>query len=64
MPRFIRIQDGKVATEATGGRDEAVVLDSLGRLQLPAELLAEAGIGGRVEVTRRGEEIVIRRVGG
>ncbi|HWI60862.1 MAG TPA: ABC transporter ATP-binding protein [Symbiobacteriaceae bacterium] len=58
--RTVRIRDGKVATE-TIGDDEVVVLDSAGRLQIPGQLLAAAGIGTRAEVTLRDGDVVIRK---
>jgi len=72
--RYVLIRDGKVAQESVrrsavdGGvlalepeHDEQVVLDSAGRLQIPRELLAEAGITSRVKLELIDGKIQIRR---
>ncbi|GIW09377.1 MAG: hypothetical protein KatS3mg061_0434 [Dehalococcoidia bacterium] len=52
--RVIRIRDGRVSSEAVrGDREEFVVIDSLGRLQLPATLRDQYGLVGRARRCRR-----------
>ncbi len=58
--RVVRIRDGKVAAEQTAGTREMAVLDGVGRLQVPAPLLAATGIGRRAEIELRGREVVLR----
>lgn len=65
--RYVLIRDGKVAQEAVrqaGGEsthDEQVVMDSAGRLQIPAELLEQAGITRRAKVELIDGQILIRK---
>lgn len=60
VQRTVRIRDGKVATEVLQGKDETLVLDGAGRLQIPRPLLQGAGIGLRAEVILQGSELVVR----
>lgn len=74
VDRYIQIRDGKVATESvrrsytglsfadeesTETHDEFVVLDSAGRLQIPAGFRKKLGIDSRARITMRDGEIVI-----
>lgn len=75
VDRFIQIRDGKVATETvrrvqhnglgfaeveeTDTHDEYVVLDSAGRLQIPAAFRRTLGITSRARIALRDGEIVI-----
>ncbi len=67
VDRYVAIRDGKVAQEAvrTGGveevHEELVVLDGAGRLQIPRELLEQAGITGRARLEPDGDRIVVRK---
>ena len=61
VDRVINIRDGRTSTERRGGREELVVLDRVGRLQLPEQLVHELGLVGRVRIRREGERIVIER---
>jgi hypothetical protein len=61
VDRVIQIRDGRTSTERRWlERDEGVVADELvivdrvGRLQLPRHLLDELGFGNRVRVRREG----------
>lgn len=75
VDRFIQIRDGKVATESvrrslsglsfadeenTVTHDEYVVLDSAGRLQIPAGFRKKLGIASRARISLRDGEIVIQ----
>jgi ABC-type lipoprotein export system ATPase subunit len=58
--RVVRIRDGRVSSEAVrGDREEFVVIDSLGRLQLPATLRDQYGLVGRARVAAAGDHVGI-----
>ncbi len=58
--RVVRIRDGRVSSEAVqGSADEFVVVDSAGRLQLPAGLRDRYGLSGRVRVAAAGDHVGI-----
>jgi putative ABC transport system ATP-binding protein len=59
VDRVVRIRDGRTSTERRAARDELVVLDRVGRLQLPEHLVSELGLRERVRVRRDGPRIVI-----
>lgn len=67
--RYVLIRDGRVAREALrrddGGdgpaHDELVVVDSAGRLQVPRELLEQAGLGDRARLAVDGRRIIIEQ---
>jgi ABC-type lipoprotein export system ATPase subunit len=75
--RVLTIRDGRCSSEAlrrvaappadqaepAATYEEYVVVDGSGRLQLPAALMAEAGVGGRVRVELSDEGLLIRPVG-
>jgi len=74
VDRFVQIRDGKVATETvrrapgavtawddgTETHDEYAVLDSAGRLQIPADYLKKLGITSRARIALTKDEIIIR----
>jgi ABC-type lipoprotein export system ATPase subunit len=60
VDRVVRIRDGRVSSEAVPGiRDEFVVIDSVGRLQLPAALREQYRLVGRARVAAAGDHIGI-----
>lgn len=60
VDRVVRIRDGRVSSEAVAGqRDEFVVVDSVGRLQLPASLRDQFGLVGRARVAAAGDHVGI-----
>lgn len=59
VDRVVKIRDGRTSTEKLASRDELVVLDRVGRMQLPEHLVKELGLRGRVRVRRDGGRIVI-----
>ncbi|MDQ2952623.1 MAG: ATP-binding cassette domain-containing protein [Chloroflexota bacterium] len=59
VDRVVNIRDGRTSTEKLAARDELVVLDRVGRMQLPEHLVKELGLRGRVRVRRAGGHIVI-----
>ena len=61
VDRVVKIRDGRTSTEKLAARDELVVLDRVGRLQLPEHLVSEVGLRGRVKVRREGDHLVIER---
>jgi peptide/nickel transport system ATP-binding protein len=67
--RAVAIRDGRASGEWAGGdgprpSGELAVVDSAGRLQLPAELRALAGIGRRARVELRGGALALAAVAG
>ena len=70
--RVVAIADGKTSTETVryhsfrsddpreGERDEASIVDSSGRVQIPREALDRAGIGERAHVEVEGGRVVLR----
>ena len=63
VDRVINIRDGRTSTERRSRREELAVLDRVGRLQLPEDMVHELGLVGRVRIRREGERIVIERAG-
>jgi peptide/nickel transport system ATP-binding protein len=63
--RVVAIRDGRTSTESVQvtGREELLVVDRVGRLQLGAEQRAQAGIGGRVRAELIEGGLLIRPVG-
>lgn len=60
VDRVVRIRDGRVSSEAVPGvADEFVVVDSAGRLQLPAALREQYGLTGRARVAAAGDHVGI-----
>lgn len=60
VDRVVQIRDGRVSSEAVAGqRDEFVVVDSVGRLQLPASLRDQFGLVGRARVAAAGDHVGI-----
>jgi ABC-type lipoprotein export system ATPase subunit len=56
--RTVRIRDGRVVEDRRGGRSALVVARG-GWMQLPPELLSEAGIGRRAQVRRTPDGVVV-----
>jgi len=48
--RIVRIADGRIATQGRQGQEELVAIDQRGMVQLPRDMLIEAGIGDHVRV--------------
>lgn len=46
--RVVRIADGRIATQSRRGKSEVVAIDNRGMVQLPRDMLIEAGIGDHV----------------
>jgi peptide/nickel transport system ATP-binding protein len=63
--RVVAIRDGRTSTESTmvAGREEFLVVDRVGRLQLGAEQRAQAGIGGRVRAELIADGLLLRPIG-
>jgi ABC-type lipoprotein export system ATPase subunit len=59
MDRAVQIRDGRLVEDRGPDGSGALVLGRGGWLRLPAELLAEAGIEGRVRVTPAGGGILV-----
>lgn len=48
--RIVRIADGRISTQGRKGQEELISVDQRGVVQLPRDLLIEAGIGDHVRV--------------
>ena len=48
--RIVRIADGRISTQGRKGKEELIAVDQRGMVQLPRDLLIEAGIGDHVRV--------------
>ena len=48
--RVVRIADGRIATQRRRGATEHVAVDNRGMVQLPRDMMIEAGIGDHVRV--------------
>jgi ABC-type lipoprotein export system ATPase subunit len=73
VDRVVTIRDGRSSLEAVrrehefvrpeeraeGTHEEFVVVDSVGRLQIPQALVDELGLGARVKVTRDGDHLSV-----
>jgi len=72
VDRVVAIRDGKVSTETIKAmtfkpqgpgeevpKDEYVVMDKTGRLQIPQEYIEKLGLGDRVRVSVEGTQVVI-----
>jgi ABC-type lipoprotein export system ATPase subunit len=60
--RSLRLRDGRVVGDRRGTGDGALVVGRGGWVQLPPELLREAGIGRRVRVRRGSDGLVVSPV--
>ncbi|MEN8113726.1 MAG: ABC transporter ATP-binding protein [Actinomycetota bacterium] len=58
--RVIRIADGRIATQGRKGQEELVAIDQRGMVQLPRDMLIEAGIGDHVRVKLVDEGILLQ----
>jgi ABC-type lipoprotein export system ATPase subunit len=64
VDRVVRIRDGRVSSEAVAGnREEFVVIDGAGRLQLPGSLRDQFGLAGRARVAAAGDHVGVWPVG-
>jgi ABC-type phosphate/phosphonate transport system ATPase subunit len=68
VPRAITIRDGYMTTELRRTRtsgsqdeDEYILLDRGGRLQIPQAFIDEPALKDRVQLRKRGDQIIIRR---
>ncbi len=60
--RTVRLEDGRMATERTSAAGlDLLAIDQRGRVQLPAELIAEAGLTDRVQAEVTDEGLLLRR---
>ncbi len=55
--RIVRIRDGRIVGERTDGQESLVIND--GWLQLPRDLLSQAGIGRRARVQPAGDGVIV-----
>lgn len=63
--RVIRVRDGRIAEEERGGsRTPLLVVDRVGRVQLPDALRSAAGIESRVRASRDGRGVVLEPADG
>ena len=56
--RIVRIRDGRIVGERTDGKDEALVING-GWLQLPRDLLTQAGIGRHARVELAADGVIV-----
>ena len=56
--RIVRIRDGRIVGERTDGEDEALVING-GWLQLPRDLLSQAGIGRHARVQLGADGVIV-----
>jgi ABC-type lipoprotein export system ATPase subunit len=59
--RVVRIADGRIATQGRRGQEELVAIDQRGMIQLPRDMLLEAGIGDHVRVKVVDEGILLQQ---
>lgn len=59
--RVIRIADGRIATQTRRGATELVAIDQRGTVQLPRDMLIEAGIADHVRVKIVPEGLLLER---
>lgn len=57
--RVIRIADGRVATQGRRGASELVAIDQRGMIQLPRDMIIEAGLGDQVRVKLVDEGVLL-----
>lgn len=62
--RVVRIADGRIATQSRRGASELVAIDNRGMVQLPRDLMIEAGIDDRVRVKVVPEGLLLEPEGG
>jgi ABC-type lipoprotein export system ATPase subunit len=58
--RIVRIADGRIATQGRMGQEELVAIDQRGMVQLPRDMLIEAGIGDHVRVKLLDDGILLQ----
>ena len=58
--RIVRIADGRIATQGRRGQSELVSIDQRGMVQLPRDMLIEAGIGDHVKVKMTDDGILLQ----
>jgi putative ABC transport system ATP-binding protein len=64
VDRVVMIRDGRTSTETRRAPDgiraeELVIMDRVGRLQVPRALIDATGLGGRVRLVRQGRGVLI-----
>ena len=62
--RVVRIADGRISMQSRRGASELVAVDNRGMVQLPRDLMIEAGIDDRVRVKVVPEGLLLEREGG
>jgi ABC-type lipoprotein export system ATPase subunit len=58
--RIVRIADGRVATQGRRGASELVSIDRRGMIQLPRDMIVEAGLGEQVRVKLVDEGVLLQ----
>ncbi|RPI20486.1 MAG: ABC transporter ATP-binding protein [Actinobacteria bacterium] len=59
--RVVRIADGRISTQGRRGQSELIAVDARGTVQLPRDMLLEAGIGDRVRAKAVPDGILLQR---
>lgn len=59
--RVVRLEDGRILTERHRHGTDLLAVDQRGRVQIPREMLDEAGIGDRVAAEVTEEGIILRK---
>jgi putative ABC transport system ATP-binding protein len=59
--RVVRIADGRISTQGRRGQTELIAVDQRGTVQLPRDMLLEAGIGDRVRAKVVDDGILLQR---
>lgn len=63
--RTVRLEDGRILTERSlASEADLLAIDQRGRIQIPREMLDEAGLSERAEAEVREGEIILRRPNG
>jgi hypothetical protein len=57
----VRIADGRISTQGRRGQTELIAVDQRGTVQLPRDMLLEAGIGDRVRAKVVDDGILLQR---
>ncbi|MCB1247738.1 MAG: ABC transporter ATP-binding protein [Acidimicrobiia bacterium] len=61
--RVVRIADGRVSTQGRRGATELIAIDQRGMIQLPRDMITEAGIGDHVRVKVVDEGLLLQPEG-
>lgn len=59
--RVVRIADGRISTQGRRGQSELIAVDARGTVQLPRDMLLEAGIGDRARAKVVDDGILLQR---